>query len=56
MPKYTVCVRERLARNVSVEAESEEEALEIIEEKYHSGEIVLDSEDYIETAFELKTP
>lgn len=44
--KYTVTIKEELIRDVEVEANNEEEAIEKIEEQYHNEEIVLDSEDF----------
>ena len=44
--KYKVTVYERLRTDVLVEASSEEEAINIAEEAYLRGEIVLGDRDY----------
>lgn len=46
MPKFQVEIEEILQRVEEIEANDLEEALDIIEEKYDSQEIVLDSEDF----------
>ena len=40
--KYTITIEETNAKNFEIEAESAEEAYEIAERKYKSGEFVLD--------------
>lgn len=42
MIKYEVLVKETLLANVTIEAESEEEALEKAQEMYNGEEIILD--------------
>ena len=49
MKKFKIEVQEILQRVVEVEAETFDEALKIVNEKYSNEEIVLGSEDYIET-------
>lgn len=44
---YEVSVKEILERIVTIEAANEEEAIDIVEEKYKEEVIVLDSNDYI---------
>lgn len=51
METFDVMVTEELTRIISVEADSVEEAERKIRVKYASGEIVLDSSDYIDTQF-----
>lgn len=46
MPKFQIEIEEILQRVEEVEAKDLEEALDIIEEKYDSQEIILDSEDF----------
>ena len=40
--KYTITIEETNAKDFEIEAESAEEAYEIAEQKYKSGEFVLD--------------
>lgn len=49
--KFDVRIEETLATNLIVEANSEEEAIDIVKKQYYSEEIVLDSSDFIETVF-----
>jgi len=46
-------VEEILSRVIEVEADSEEEALQIINTQYQEEEIVLDSSDYLDTNFKI---
>lgn len=45
--KYLVNIEETLTRNVTVEADSEEQAEIKVKQLYYNGEIVLDYSDYI---------
>lgn len=49
--KYKVCVTETLKRECEIEAASEEEALQLLEDKYKNSEIVLDYSDLVDTEF-----
>ena len=40
--KYTITIEETNTKDFEIEAESAEEALEMAEQKYRSGEFVLD--------------
>jgi len=40
--KYTITIEETVAKDFEVEADSAEEAYEIVEQKYGSGEFALD--------------
>lgn len=44
--KFQIEVHEESNRVVEIEAETEEQALDIAEKQYESGEIVLDAEDF----------
>lgn len=44
--KYLVTIEEILSKTVLIEAESEEEAIDIVEDKYRKADIVLDSENF----------
>lgn len=41
--KITVTIEEHISQDFEVEADSLEEAMEIADDKYHSGEFVLDN-------------
>ena len=45
--KFTVEVTEILARRVEVEADTPDEAVELVREMYESADIVLGAEDFI---------
>ena len=47
MKRYYVSVTETLNKVVSVDAESEDEAVSAVNDAYNNCEIVLDSEDFI---------
>jgi hypothetical protein len=49
MMAYTVVIEELLKMNVVVEAETPEEAKEIVQQKYEEGEFVLDYNNYVTT-------
>lgn len=51
MAKFTVLVEEFLSTEVDVEANSKEEALAIVKEKYNNEKIVLTADDCYDTAF-----
>ncbi len=54
MKSFEIQVTEKLERLVEVEAESFDEAVLIVEEKYRNEEIVLDSSDFQYVTFETK--
>ena len=54
MTKYRIEVKEVLSRIVEAEADNEEEAVEMVKEKYRNCNIVLDASDYIETEIGVK--
>jgi nicotinic acid phosphoribosyltransferase len=51
METFKIEVKETLSRIIEIEASSEDEAFSKIQELYNKEEIVLDSDDYIETEF-----
>ena len=53
MHTYETEIQETLARIVTVEAASPEEAVRRVSEAYHAGNIVLGSEDYVDTDIEV---
>jgi len=54
MKKYRIEVKEVLSRTVETEAESEEEAVEMVWHMYRNCDIVLDASDYVETEIGVK--
>jgi hypothetical protein len=51
--EYSVEVVETLIRIVTVEATSEEQAVEFVIYDYNNAELVLDSDDFFDAAFNL---
>jgi DpnD/PcfM-like protein len=54
MKTFEIQVTENLERIIEVEAETFDEAVSIVEEKYRQEEIVLDSSDFQGVTFEKK--
>jgi len=52
MEIFKIEITETIQKVIEVSASSLDEALEIIKNKYNNGEIVLDSNDYIDTVIE----
>lgn len=55
MKTYYISVTETLNRIVEVHAEDSSEALQKAEEAYYNEEIVLDSDDFVDTDFNDET-
>ena len=55
MKTYYISITETLNRIVEVHAEDSSEALQKAEDAYYNGEIVLDSEDFVDTDFTDET-
>ena len=53
MREYKVEVTETLSQVITVEADNEEDALDIVRDSYFNEELVLDSSDYIDTDFQI---
>lgn len=51
MEKFTVGITETLFRIVEIEAESHQEAIDKVQEIYSNGDIVLDSNDFLDVDF-----
>ena len=51
--KFTVEVTETLQRQVEIEAENEQEALQKVKDLYRDEEIVLTWEDFVENDFQI---
>lgn len=46
MTEYKIAIEEHLVREVSVQAESVDEALQIVADRYKSQLIILDADDF----------
>lgn len=53
MKEFEIEVCETLIRIVTVEAQSEEQALEFVKYDYNNAELVLDSDDFFDVDFNL---
>ena len=53
MKQYIVEITETLQKQIKVEANSKEEALRLVKSKYKNEEIILDSENYVTTDFDV---
>lgn len=52
MKKYTIEISETLQKQVTVKANSREEAIQKVKEQYHDCDIILDSNYYIDSEFQ----
>jgi len=52
---FQVEIIETLSRTINIEAETEEEALTIATQRYRNEQIVLDSSDFVDVDFAVKT-
>lgn len=52
MKKYTIEITETLQKQIVIKAHSKEEAIKKIKEHYYNSDIILDSNDYIDTQFQ----
>lgn len=50
---FKVNIRETLERVVEVEASDDSEAIRKVKEQYYTGDIVLTSEDYVDTELSI---
>lgn len=53
MKAYKIEITETLQQTIEVEAEDENDALENIKSQYNDGDIVLDSDDFIDVEIEV---
>ncbi|MGO3120347.1 MAG: DpnD/PcfM family protein [Moraxellaceae bacterium] len=51
MATFTISIEETLQRSVVVEAKTDEEAYELVKNRYDNEEIVLDSDDFSEVCY-----
>lgn len=49
--KFNIEITETLQKTIEIEAETEQEALDKVEQHYWGGDIYLNSEDYTDTQF-----
>ena len=54
MTKYRIEVTEVLSRIVEMEAETEDDAVEMVRQMYRNCDIILGASDYVETEFSVK--
>ena len=54
MTKYRIEVSEVLSRIVEMEAENEDDAVEMVRQMYRNCDLVLDASDYVETEISVK--
>lgn len=54
MMKYRIEVTEVLSRTIEMEAESEDDAIEMVRRMYRDCDIILDVSDYVETEISVK--
>ena len=54
MTKFRVEITEILSRIVELDADNEEDALELARRMYRNCDIILDSSDYVETEISVK--
>lgn len=52
---FYISITETLNKIVEVQAEDEYEAIQKVSDAYYAGDIVLDSEDFVDTEFENDT-
>ena len=53
MKKYLVEITETSQRQLTISAETRDEAEQKVRQKYRNGEIVLNEQDYIDTDFHV---
>ena len=53
MNKYIIEITETLQKQIEVEANSKDDALRLVKSKYKNEEIILDSENYVSTNFNV---
>lgn len=53
--RYKVIVRETLEREVEVNGDDHNEAIDKIKERYYNEDIVLDADDHVGTEFIIKS-
>lgn len=52
--KYIIQVSEILANRLEIEAETSEEAVQKIKDKYYDGDIVLEADDYVDGSVQFE--
>lgn len=54
MKKFEVTITETLKKTVEVEAETQEEAEQIVTDDWYKGEHILDADNFTEVVFDAK--
>ena len=54
MTRYRIEVTEMLSRIVEMDAENEDDAVEMVRQMYRNCDLVLDASDYVETEISVK--
>jgi len=56
LKEYDVTIIETLKKTVTVEAESQDEAEQIVSDNWHNSEYILDADDFVSVEFESAEP
>lgn len=56
MKTYKVTITETLSRTIEVEAETSDDAIDMVEEGYRAQEHVLDWNDFVNVEFKIENP
>lgn len=56
MKTYKVTITEVLRRTIEVEAETSDDAIDMVEEGYRAEEYVLDYSDFVNVEFKIENP
>lgn len=56
MKTYKVTITEILRRTIEVEAETSDDAINMVEDDYRAEEYVLDYSDFVNVEFKIETP
>ena len=56
MKTYKVTITEILRRTIEVEAETSDDAIDMVEDGYRAEEYVLDYSDFVNVEFKIETP
>ncbi len=51
MKEFNVTITETLQKSITVEATSKDEALQMVEDMWHDGDIVLDPDDFLDVSY-----
>ena len=51
MKEFNVTITETLQKSITVEATSKDEALQMVEDMWHDGDIILDPDDFLDVNY-----